>query len=1276
MESPQVERAPERFTPEVDLLRRFLLWGEGAVVLLAAIFVVSFTLTRSPMSLGLAVLLSGAVWPALHYGRRLAERGRTRAGLVLMSTLLWILAVLVSARGPLALALALPVAVLPMPVAILLLSRRELGALATASLVACTLCAGAASLGPLFPSTLTEEQLGRLVAALVPLVLGMVLLGLWFVGVRVRGILAESREANRALAESERALEQKVETRTKELARRVEEISDINEVSRTVNSTLDLDRVIETINLGLRKIFSFDQMGVLLLDETGERLRIDRQAGEGFAPELLDLLRGSGVPLAEEESALVIAVRERRTVYVPTIDSATMDSLSPTDRIIFDANPTKSVLLCPLEIQGQSIGCIFFTSRHQPFALENADIETIQRYVTTLGTAIQNARLFADAERRSAELADINELARAVNTTLDLDRVMEVAMGGLRRVFAFDQTALIVVDRDHEVVRAMRPTGPGFTPEMIERFDRVEVSLDETNSAFVTSVSRLRPVYVPDILPEVVDGMSPSDRDLYSWDPLRSLLLVPLEIHGEVIGSIFFGNATQALDLSPGEIERIQRYATPVATALQNARLFDEAKRSADEIADISEVARIVNATLDRGRVMEAVHDSLQRVFEFDQIALALLDGDGEQLVVQQPSGSGFTSALIRRVEATRIPMTEERSAFVATVRNRRTLLLASISPEVVELMSPTDRSFYDLNPPRSLLICPLSLANEVIGLIYFGNTRGELNLGKEDIERIERYVTPLATAIQNARLFAEMEVARAAAQEANQTKSVFLANMSHELRTPLNAIIGYSEMLQEEARDDGNESYVPDLDKIQISGRYLLELINGVLDLAKIESGKMEVYLEDFEVAELVKGVEGTVLPLVRKNGNQLELEGLGALGVMHSDVTKLRQMLFNLLSNACKFTSDGTIRLETERIREDGLDWLRFRVTDSGIGMNEQQLGEVFEEFSQADASTTREYGGTGLGLPITRKFCEMLGGTIEATSEPGQGSTFEIRLPARSPSPVPSEVALEPAAEGSSPLFVSDRDVTVLVIDDDASALDLIGRYLAGEGYGVLTATDGAEGLRLARERRPNLITLDVLMPRVDGWSVLQQLKADPQLAGIPVILLSMTDDRSLGFALGASEYLTKPIDRERLGAVLRKYEGGDPAAPALVVDDEPNARDVLCRALKRAGWPVVEAENGRVALDRVAENVPRLILLDLMMPVMDGFEFVAELRQHEAWREIPILVITAKEITSADRARLEGNVARIFQKGAFGRDDLLREVRSLIGTLSLSSETTST
>jgi signal transduction histidine kinase/CheY-like chemotaxis protein len=540
-----------------------------------------------------------------------------------------------------------------------------------------------------------------------------------------------------------------------------------------------------------------------------------------------------------------------------------------------------------------------------------------------------------------------------------------------------------------------------------------------------------------------------------------------------------------------------------------------------------------------------------------------------------------------------------------------------------------------------------------------------QANRGLRESERtLERKVAERTAELaeRNLKLEAsERQLAEAgeAAMQASQAKSAFLANMSHELRTPLNAIIGYSEMLQEEAEEDGQQGYLPDLEKILSSGRYLLSLINGVLDLSKIESGKMDVYVETFDVADVVRGIEGTVKPLLAKNSNRLSIEGLEDAGSMHSDVTKVRQVLFNLLSNATKFTEQGTVELRVERQTAEDGDSLTFAVEDTGIGMTRDQLDKIFEAFAQADASTTREYGGTGLGLSITKRFCELLGGSITAESQIGEGSRFVVRLPAHAQSS-PAVGATQEATEQAR-----DGEARVLVVDDDAAARDLLQRFLAREGYAVVTAAGGEEALRLAREQPPDIITLDVLMPHMDGWAVLSELKTDPDLREIPVVLLTMTDDRRLGYALGADEFITKPVDWEDLAQVLRRYESGGSGRRALVIDDDPLARDMLRRALERGGWSVHEAENGRCALDELANARPTLILLDLMMPEMDGFEFLNQLLDQPEWGRVPVLVVTAKTLSAAERTRLNGDVGKILQKGSYTREELLAEVSTLVG-----------
>ncbi len=509
----------------------------------------------------------------------------------------------------------------------------------------------------------------------------------------------------------------------------------------------------------------------------------------------------------------------------------------------------------------------------------------------------------------------------------------------------------------------------------------------------------------------------------------------------------------------------------------------------------------------------------------------------------------------------------------------------------------------------------------------------------------------------------AEVQKAKEAAEEATRVKSDFLANMSHELRTPLNAIIGYSEMLQEEAEDLGQEDFVADLQKIHGAGRHLLGLINDILDLSKIEAGKMGLYLETFDIAPMIQDVIATINPMVEKNANTLEVHCADDVGTMRADLTKVRQGLFNLLSNACKFTERGTITFGVTREMEDGADWIKFRVTDTGIGMTPEQMGNLFQVFQQAEASTTRKYGGTGLGLAISQKFCHMMGGDITVESALGQGTTFTILLPVEV---VDREAVLAPRPEEipATALSTTEGAPTGLVIDDDPRVHDLMQRFLRKEGLHMVAAMDGEEGLRLAKTVRPTMIILDVLMPGMDGWAVLSALKSDPELTDIPVIMITIMDEKQMGYTLGAADYLTKPIEWKRLAVILQKYKCAHPPCPVLVVEDDAEIRKLLRRRLEKEGWAVAEAENGRVALERMAENRPELILLDLMMPEMDGFQFLEEVRKQEGWRSIPVVVVTAKNLTPEDRLVLSGSVTQILEKGAYSQEELLREIRDLV------------
>lgn len=504
----------------------------------------------------------------------------------------------------------------------------------------------------------------------------------------------------------------------------------------------------------------------------------------------------------------------------------------------------------------------------------------------------------------------------------------------------------------------------------------------------------------------------------------------------------------------------------------------------------------------------------------------------------------------------------------------------------------------------------------------------------------------------------AALEAAKESAEQASRSKGQFLANMSHELRTPLNAIIGYAEMVGEELVERKEPELVSDLGKIQAAGKHLLGLINDILDVSKIEAGRMEVHLESVDVRAFLDEVVATVHPLMETNQNELVLDAAEALGRALTDATKLRQVLFNLLSNAAKFTEQGRVILRARRAQGKRREWLELSVSDTGIGMTADQLEHVWEAFAQADASTTRAFGGTGLGLTISRSFCEMLGGSIDVESKPGAGTAFSLRLPV---SGTPGAKAQAASAEPRAPSADS-----VLVIDDDPAARDLVRRYLVREGMEVATAASGSEGLALAASVHPSVILLDVMMPGMDGWAVLDALKRDPALADIPVVMLTMVDERRLGFALGVDAYVTKPVDSAGLLGALAPYRMKPGSHTVLVVEDEEDTRTLLVRQLTGLGWSVVAATDGQEALECLAATRIDLIVTDLMMPRMDGFELVERLSRDPGWRSIPVVVLTAKDITPEEAARLEGAIEHLMQKGRYDREALLSEIGRLVRT----------
>jgi GAF domain-containing protein/DNA-binding response OmpR family regulator len=1033
--------------------------------------------------------------------------------------------------------------------------------------------------------------------------------------------------------------------------------ADLTEALEQQTATSEILRVISSSPTDVQPVFdAIVESGVRLCETmAGALLRFD---GETLHPaavygpareEILRAWEGFFPYRPGPEVAIGQAVLERRVINIEDVMSLPRNPLrEATQR----SGGYRAYLAVPMLHEGDVIGVIA-SWRAEPRAFSDRQVRLMQTFADQAVIAIENVRLFKELDERNRELrvaleqqTATSELLKVIGrSTFDLKPVFEtLAENGVRLcaaerafIFRFDGNLLRVV------------ASYNASPELREFVERTPIAPGRHSATGRAALER-RTIHIHDVQtdPEFTYGAK-------EVDPLGTVLTVPLLRAGELLGVVLIYRH-EVRPFTDNQIALMETFADQAAIAIENARLLSELQartgeltRSVQELQALGEVGQALSSTLDLETVLNTIVSRASQLAGTDSCTVYEYDEQAEALVFLATHNLPEEVVAVAR----RAPIRRGEG-----VGGRMAVTLEPVQVSDIGAPDAYSGPLRDVllrTGARALLGIPMLREGHLIGgLTVTRKTPGEFS--QEIIDLLKTFASQSALAIQNAKLFREIGDKSRQLEAADRHKSEFLANMSHELRTPLNAIIGYSEMLQEDAADLGAAQFTDDLKRINAAGKHLLELINAVLDLSKIEAGKMELYLESFDVGGLVRDIAAVIEPLAAKNGNRLDVRCPDETRTMRADVTKVRQALFNLLSNACKFTDRGTISLTVDREAVDGQEWMMFNVSDTGIGMTPEQLTRLFEAFSQADAATTRRYGGTGLGLALSRRLCRMMGGDVTVESEAGRGSTFTIRLPARV-----AEVAEEPAAPAPLADHLPPGIGTVLVIDDEAAVRDLMQRFLGKEGFRVIAAAGGDEGLRRARELRPDAITLDVMMPGMDGWAVLTALKADPEIADIPVIMLTIVDDRNLGYALGASDYLTKPIDRERLVTVLKQHRRD---RPVLVVDDDAEVRQLLRRMLESEGYAVVEAENGRVAIARLHDGPPSLILLDLMMPEMNGFEFVTELRRHEGWRAIPVVVITARDLSREDRERLNGHVEKVLQKGTYDRDQLLAEVSQLV------------
>ena len=857
----------------------------------------------------------------------------------------------------------------------------------------------------------------------------------------------------------------------------------------------------------------------------------------------------------------------------------------------------------------------------------------------------ETSRLLAEAVEEQAATSQI--LAVIGRSDHELEPVFQTVLDNAIRLCRADSA--LVWRRDGDVFRIAATSH--VAPALREYFADRTVASDDPGSLVGRVTLAMRPVHIPDVLadPEY------TWRDAQAAGRYRTMLGVPIVASAGVVGVISV-QRDEVRPFSTREIEVVSAFAAQGAIAIENVRLFGEAERRAAQLARsvaelqaLGDISQAVSSSLDVIEVLNTIVTDAVRLSGAEGGSIFEYDAKTELFHVR--TAYGTSDELVEALRRTRIGLRDTLVGQAAASGEAKQV------PDIAQAHHDAHLAQLHAAGWKSMLTVPLRRDDEILGaLAVRRRTAGAFP--DAAVNLVETLANQSAIAIHNARVFRELEEKGRQLEIASRHKSEFLASMSHELRTPLNAVIGFSDVLLQRMFGDINERQEDYIRDIRDSGRHLLELLNEILDLSKVEAGRMELELSPVHLATTIEHGLTMIRERATAHSIGITVDVASDLGVVRADELRMKQVLLNLLTNAVKFTPDGgSISVTANRVG----DVAEVTVRDTGVGIPEKDQERIFDAFQQGARNGLADEEGTGLGLTLTKRIVELHGGRLAVVSRLGEGSTFTFCIPVDGPDGEPGvagdERDLETYEPGSGPV--------VLVVEDDPRSLELLRLYLGSAGFSVTEARDGDAAVKLAAEVHPSAIVLDIMLPDRDGWDVLAQLKRDSSTDSIPVIVASMLDEKGRGFALGAADYLVKPISQPDLLAAIRRCapRKDGVGTTVVVIDDDPAALALTQAVLEPEGYHVISADNGESGVALVREHRPAVVLVDLLMPDVDGFAVIERLRSSPDTDRIPIVVLTAKTMTDADRERLRGQIAYTAAKGEFDGPSLVRTVRSL-------------